>query len=163
MRPSPSDAIAVNEIVHIGVGTPSPPDGKISFSATPDVETVPSSVPVLNLWHDAHEPSAALSGARSAVPDSAAPFCATIHDIFSAPCGSLPVPIHAPASVPDAGGDGVGAGVGAGVTGDAGADGAEGEPQPAAASAASTNRRGASVMVLRSPDRSILHKRSTCG
>src|SRR5439155_10484303 len=103
-------AAASNVIVHIGVGTPSPPAGKTMRIASDVPESEPLMVPVLNLWHDAHVPSAAFSGARSAVPDNAGPFCATIHDIFSEPCGSLPVPFHAPAMLSDDAAGDVGAG-----------------------------------------------------
>src|SRR5439155_25036803 len=97
MRPASMPVAAASKmIVHIGVGTPSPPAGRTMRIASDVPDSEPLIVPVLNLWHDAHEPSAAFNGARSAVPDSAKPFCASIHDIFSAPCGSVPVPLHAP-------------------------------------------------------------------
>src|SRR4029079_11474434 len=57
------------------------------------------SVPLLALWHEAHEPSAAFSADRSALPVTALPVCVNDHVIFSAPCGSEPLPVHAPASV----------------------------------------------------------------
>src|SRR2546423_13644199 len=115
-----ADAEASKMIVHIGVGTPSPPAGNTNFIAIADPDTVPVTVPALNLWHDAHVPSAALSGARSAVPEIALPDTVSIHDRRSGPCGSMPVPLHAPASPAGvAGGAGRG-GVGLGGPGGAG-------------------------------------------
>jgi len=114
MRLPSTVADASKVIVHIGVGTPSPPEGKVSRIVSVDPETDPEIVPAFNLWHEAHEPSAALSGARSALPDTAVPFCVSDQDMRSAPCGSVPVPLHAPVS-PAFGGAGAvdgGAGVG---------------------------------------------------
>src|SRR4051812_47196551 len=91
--------LASNVIVHSGVGTPSPPAGKTRRIAIVDPATVPVIVPLLALWHEAHEPSAAFSADRSALPVIALPVCASDHVIFSGPCGSEPVPAHAPASV----------------------------------------------------------------
>src|SRR5712691_7629294 len=116
--PSMPDAAASKVIVHIGVGTPSPPDGKDSVIVSAVPESEPVTVPVLNLWHDPHDPSAAFSGARSAVPDSVAPFCASRHVMRSSPCGSEPVPFQVPVSVSE---------VGVGAAGAAGDD-----PQPVA-------------------------------
>src|SRR5713101_3579873 len=96
--PSTPDAAASKVIVHIGVGTPSPPDGNTSFIVSVVPESEPLTVPVLNLWHDPHDPSAAFSGARSAVPDSVEPLCPSRHVMRSSPCGSEPVPFQVPAS-----------------------------------------------------------------
>src|SRR6476646_5938165 len=74
------------------------------------------------------------------VPDSV-----SIHVIFSGPCGSEPVPFHAPAS-PEAAG-----GVGAGAAGGVGAAGIEDAPPHAmlhSTSAAATAPRAADVMKL---------------
>src|SRR4051794_3851927 len=113
------DPFASKVIVHSGVGTPSPPRGKTICIAIADPETVPVIVPDFALWHDAHEPSAALSAERSALPLIASAVCVSDHVIFSAPCGSEPVPAHAPASVVlvsgVAGVDGVAGEAGAGV------------------------------------------------
>lgn len=147
MRPPPSVARASNVIVHIGVGTPSPPDGNVSVSASAEPDIDPAIVPVLNLWQDAHEPSAAFSGDRSAEPESVDPLCVTIHDIFSAPCGSVPVPVHAPARVVGGGPDGGAGGEGAGA-----AVGEDGELQPTAASIAPTSKDCTrTVFMARSP------------
>src|SRR3954462_14695534 len=86
-------------IVHSGVGTPSPPAGKTRRIAIVDPATVPVIVPLLALWHEAHEPSAAFSADRSALPGIALPACASAPVCFSGPGGSEPVPNHAPASV----------------------------------------------------------------
>src|SRR3954447_10866820 len=93
------DPLASNVIVHSGVGTPSPPAGKTRRIAIVDPAIVPVIVPLFALWHEAHEPSAAFSADRSALPAIALPVCASDHVIFSGPCGSEPVPAHAPASV----------------------------------------------------------------
>src|SRR6267142_2146498 len=137
--PSTAGAAASNVIVHIGVGTPSPPDGKTSFIVSAVPESTPSTVPVLNLWHDPHDPSAALSGARSAVPESVEPLCARRHVMRSSPCGSEPVPFHVPASVSAAG-------AGAGAAGDG--------PQPAvdASSSAAASSRAVARTIIASID-----------
>src|ERR1051325_8123147 len=93
------EAFASKVIVHSGVGTPSPPAGKTRRMAIVDPDTVPVIVPLFALWHEAHEPSAALSAERSALPVIALPVCVSDHVIFSGPCGSEPVPLHAPPRV----------------------------------------------------------------
>src|SRR5205814_8411533 len=122
------------------------PAGNTNFIAIADPDTVPVTVPALNLWHDAHVPSAALSGARAAVPEIALPETVSIHDRRSGPCGSMPVPLHAPAR------PAVFAG-GAGVVVVVGAVGAVGEgvlpPHPKAheaSAAAAAAPRAAEIM-----------------
>src|SRR6267142_2146492 len=152
--PSTAGAAASNVIVHIGVGTPSPPDGKTSFIVSAVPESTPSTVPVLNLWHDPHDPSAALSGARSAVPESVEPLCARRHVMRSSPCGSEPVPFHVPASVSAAGAGAGAAGDGAQPAVDARSRAAGDGPQPAvdASSSAAASSRAVARTIIASID-----------
>src|SRR5207245_2552957 len=125
-------ALRSKTIVHIGVGTPSPPGGKTSLIVTTVPLMVPVTAPDLNLWHDAHDPSAASSGLMSAVPEKPLPFCVIVHASVSCPCTSDPLPVHRPFRLSDVGAAGAG-GAAADVEG-AGAVGVD--PHAAATKAA---------------------------
>ena len=130
-------ALRSNTIVHIGVGTPSPPAGKTSLIVTMVPFIVPVTVPDLNLWHDAHDPSAASSGLMSALPEKPLPFCVTVQTSVSRPCTSDPLPVHRPFRLSDVGAVGAG-GVAAGGEG-AGAVGVD--PQATATEAANVKAK----------------------
>jgi hypothetical protein len=89
-------------------------------SVSAERSRVPVTVPLLSLWHDAHDPSAGSTGANSTLPVMFDSDCARIHVMRSALKESDPLPLHVPERPAV-----VGWGGGAGVEG-GGADGAAG-------------------------------------
>jgi hypothetical protein len=80
-------------------GVPSlPPEGNDMVNVSAPLDIVPVSVPLLFLWHDAHDPSAGSTALVATVPDTIEPICVSVHVIAKAPCESVPDPVHVPAT-----------------------------------------------------------------
>ena len=85
--------------LHIGVGSALLPAGNDIVNAKTVPETVPESVPILFLWHDAHVPSAGLTAFVTAVPETTVPVCVSTNPSVNGPCESDPVPVQVPPTV----------------------------------------------------------------
>src|SRR5471032_2630066 len=136
MRPAATSLVDACIVMPQSGVMSAPPSGKSSVSVSAPLVSVPLSVPFFCLWHEPHEPSLRLAESSTADPVSVVPVCVSVHLNVSAPCASLPVPVHAPVRFAA---DDV-----AVVVVPLGADGVDaGEPQPANGRSSAARNSGA--------------------